>query len=270
MTGEVKPASGTLTWIMSPGWSQDYRWQKLLKTCDTCIDVNNVVVVVVGPPRGRGQGRAHGRGAEKSKQVGRGAAGYSTPKTSEPSRQPLMDFHQNIPAAAKLPEDIPWMNNKGQVKQRQVVGSRIMIRQQPAAPPPSPEVLLITDEVLTNFQQPDKYIKAYAMQGYTLQDYTNDIRYSMIEIKYPYIVVHLGTMQLGVFDPKKLNRVVTEFMKAINQISSNSLVVFSGLVPHPMDHPRSRANCLQYSQAYVDVGGSAKEEKLQLHCSTGV
>ena len=35
-------------------------------------------------------------------------------------------------------------------------------------------------------------------------------------------------------------------MKVVSQISPNSLVVFSGLVPRPMDYPSSKVRCENY------------------------
>ena len=110
----------------------------------------------------------------------------------------LENFHDSIPHSARLPDqDVLWVNSKGQTKQRQVIGDRILLRQQPAAPPPEPEILLFTDQVLIQFQTLDKYIKCVAMIGYTIKDFANDIRESMFDIKYKYVVVHMETLQLG-------------------------------------------------------------------------
>ena len=42
------------------------------------------------------------------------------------------------------------------------------------------------------------------MFGYSIQDYTADVRDELIDLTYEYVIVFLGTMQLGLFDSLKI------------------------------------------------------------------
>ena len=142
------------------------------------------------------------------------------------------------------------VNNKGRTAPCEVVGQKVLIRQQPPGPPEEPEILLLTDQMMEKFATDDKYIKALVMIGYGLQDFTNDIRDSAIDVKFPYVLVFLRTLQLAHFDSRRIHRQVTDFMTVLNQITPNTLVLFSGLVPRPVDHPSSKIRCENYTRAY--------------------
>ena len=93
-------------------------------------------------------------------------------------------------------------------------------------------------------------MKVHAMTGYALHNYTQDVRDGFLDLQFPYIIVMLGTMQIALFDAKKVHREVFDFLKALNERNKNSHVLFSGLVPRPIDYPRSRVRCENYSRAY--------------------
>ena len=84
---------------------------------------------------------------------------------------------------------------------------------------------------MEGYPLPDKYIHPHIMVGYGLQDYINDIRDGALDLNFPYILIHLGALQLGKFDSRVVQKQVIEFMKLIVQITPKSLVIFSGLVP---------------------------------------
>ena len=213
--------------------------------------------------RGRGRARGtHGKAAEKGKLPRPGSRRSST-STASSVKVELAQFHDSIPVAARIPSehDMVWANEKPQGKSRQVLGNRIMIRQQPAGPPQYPEILVLRDQMLKRFQSPDKYIKCISMSGYALKDFTNDIRDSMLDVNFPYIVVFLGSMQLGLYELKKVQKDITDFVAVITEISPNTMIVFSGLVPRPMDFERSAPRCRTYTKAYVDTAQQLRNHK---------
>ena len=131
-----------------------------------------------------------------------------------------------------------------------MIGERVYIRQQPAALPWEPQCLILADQMLERFQQPDKYFKLYAMFGYSIQDYTRDIKDELIDLTYPYILIFLGTMQFGLFDWLKNYEAVSQLLKAINEVNSNSHVLITGLVPRPIDYPHLRKHCENFNSSY--------------------
>ena len=149
-----------------------------------------------------------------------------------------------IPAAARMPAaqtDVLWVNNKGDaLPQRQVLGERVLIWQQPAAPPLQPQIQVMTDQVLQAVQRPDKYFSYLIMSGYTMDTYAKDVREGFVDLDFPYILVFLGTMQIGVYEHGKFAAEVASLIKAVNQVNPNCHVVFSNLVPRPVDDDRSR------------------------------
>ena len=185
-----------------------------------------------------------------------GSGGSSTISQQHPGG--LAEFAVSILVAAHIPANeqvcnTVWVNQHGNKMQRQVIGNKVLIRQQPAAPPRSPEILVLSDEMLSNFKNPDKYIKCLAMFGYTFSNYSQDIRDELIDVNFEYILFFLGTMQLGVFDPQKLMREITQVMHSIVAVNDKSLVIFCGVAPRPLDHHRSRARCVNYNKALVSV-----------------
>ena len=232
-------------------------------------------MVVIHPPKGRGRARIIVKAStDRAKPGKRGNHGPATSKQSSRASTPASvvvlpttSFHDNIPASAKLPcekdaqEDTLWVNNQGEEKARQVIGDRVYIRQQPAAVPQHTPILLITDQIMRNFAAPDRYIQCVNRMGYTLDDYTNDIRDSSMDLQFPYILVFLGTLRLGKFQQKVVRKSVGEFVKAINEVNNNSVILFSSLVPQPMDHDRSEQVCAQYSKVLQGRNARTEQEK---------
>ena len=197
-----------------------------------------------------------GKDAGSNKVTRPGSRGTTISVSSSPPKGELTQFHDSIPAAARLPpddDDVMWVNNKGEVKQRQVIGSRVLIRQQPAAPPSVPEILVLTDQMLKRFQRPDRYMKCICMSGYALKDFTNNIKDSMFDVSYPYIMIFLGSMQLGLYELKKLQKDVGEFAAIVTEVTPNTMMILSGLVPRPMDFEKSAPRCRTYSRSYQDI-----------------
>ena len=160
--------------------------------------------------------------------------------------------HSLIPSSARLrTTGVTWTNQHGhQLPDREVIGDRVLIRQQPAQPPRQPQILILTDQMLEKFLNEDKYFKCLAMFGYTLADYTRDVKDELIDLNFPYIIIFLGSMQLGLFESLAVYKQVSELLKAINQVNSNSHVLITGLVPQPMDYPKSRKTCENYNSSY--------------------
>ena len=77
-----------------------------------------------------------------------------------------------------------------------------------------------------------------------------NIRDELIDLNFPYIVMFLGTMQMTAFDSREVHKQVKEIMLEITRASPNSMVLFAGLVPCPIDHPRSRVRCENYSRSF--------------------
>ena len=181
----------------------------------------------------------------------RGSSGSNT-STSSVQPRPEIKVPHTMPFTARLPpdENREWINNKGQKNQdREVVGDKVVIRQQPASVPPKPQILVLTDQMMEAFQRPDKYLNVLAMVGYSMMEYVKDVQDDLINLDFPYIVIYLGTMQLGVFDSREVHRHVKDLVSAIAAVSPSLLITFTGLVPQPMDHPRSRVRCENFSCA---------------------
>ena len=225
---------------------------------ETVIEHNFLTApgVVSRVPKGRGRGRGNRNRMMQTERwpTRPGSCGSNTPMQSvQGSLQHEIVVPHVVPLMARLPpeEDVMWINSKGEKrKDRQVVGNKVVIRQQPAAVPPQPQVLVLADQMLERFQHPDKYMNVIAMVGHTINDYVRDIKDELIEMNYPYIIIFLGTMQLGVFDVTKLQQEAAGLVEEIQKQSPSSMIIFSGLVPRPLDHPRLRKRCENYSQAY--------------------
>ena len=177
--------------------------------------------------------------------------GSSSSAASENSSQsgfPALPWSARLPDAERTKK---WTNQYGkELPDREVIGDKVLIRQQPPYPPERPQILLLTDQMMEKLPQPDKYIKMFSMFGYSLQDYTRDITDELIELTYPYIIVFLGTMQLGLYDSVKNYQDVSALLKAINAVNDKSHVLISGLVPRPLDYPDSRKRCENYNGSY--------------------
>ena len=133
------------------------------------------------------------------------------------------------------------VNNKGDTyPHREVVGQKVYIRQQPAALPPQPQVQVLTDQVFQAVNRPDKYSSYMIMMGYSMDTYTKDVMDGFVNLEFPYVIVFLGTMQIGVFEPIRFASEVDGLINAITEVNPNCHVVFSGLAPRPVDDVRSR------------------------------
>ena len=163
-------------------------------------------------------------------------------------------MYEKIPDSARMPCDSSstlWVNNRGDtITDPQLIGEKVLAQQQVASPPDTPKILVISDQVLEHHQAGDKYMKVLAMMGYTISNYVLDIRDGFIDLQFPYIVVHLGTMQLKNFIPEQVWLDVEQLLQAIDKINPFSHVLFSGLLPQPLDYPRSKSRCDNYSCAY--------------------
>ena len=205
-------------------------------------------------PKGRGRGRGAHKQNTQTKRCRCGSGGSSTSPSSRPGGQAASATYHDIPSTARIQcasaDDVLWVNQHQQVKPRRVIGEKVLIRQQPPAPPPTPQILILSDQMLKSFVQPDKYINCIAMVGYSLRDYVKDIQDELIKLDYPYIVFFVGTMQLGTFDSRALHKDIADLMKVIMEQSPNSLVVMSGLVLRPLDYLQSKMRCLNYNRAF--------------------
>ena len=87
------------------------------------------------------------------------------------------------------------MNNQGlqKTRPRKVLGQKVLIRQQPPAPLPNLEVLLLSYQMLSQFVIPDKYFECKIMPGYILSDFANDAKDSLFDLHFPYVVVFLNS-----------------------------------------------------------------------------
>ena len=119
---------------------------------------------MISVPSIRGRGRARARNKTDRGRGGRpgntGSVTSGSSRTTTSSVQ-LVSFKETIPDAARLPteNDKPlWVNHKGQVKARTVVGEKVFIRAQPPVPPKEQEILLLTDQMMEGYPEPDKYI----------------------------------------------------------------------------------------------------------------
>ena len=166
------------------------------------------MILIPEHSRGRIASTRHSRERKKT-HGGRSSSGSSTLSRpyQDPSSFNAASCYDLIPSSAKLPcSEIgnTWYSSTGDTKSnRTVIGEKVLIRQQPAAPPPEPQILVLSDQMLERAPTQDKYMKVLSMFGYALLDYTHDINDELIDLTFPYIIIHLGTMQLGLFDPVK-------------------------------------------------------------------
>ena len=75
----------------------------------------------------------------------------------------------------------------------------------------------------------------------------------------------MGTLQLGLFDAIVTQQEVTELMEAISAVAPGTKVVFSGLVPWPIDHHRSRIRCENFYRA-LQVSTQQITQKFGYNC----
>ena len=105
------------------------------------------------------------------------------------------------------------------------------------------------------------------MTGYSMANYTSDIEMELIDLNYEYILIFLGTMQLGVFDARKNAREVYELVRAVNQFNKNSMITFTWLVPRPMDYPRSRCRSENFNRS-LELATDDIQKKQGWNCNS--
>ena len=115
--------------------------------------------------------------------------------------------------------------------------------------------------MLDKFPQPDRYIKLLAMFGYTFNDYARDVSDELIDLNYPYIIVHLGTLQIGLFEAVKNYEMVLKLGAEISAVNSCAHLVISGLLLRPMDYPQSRCRCEMYNTSFKMVVQEIRRKK---------
>ena len=122
------------------------------------------------------------------------------------------------------------------------------------APPSAPEVLVLSDEMMDRFQGPDKYMHCLAMMGYDMPQYAEEIAAGLINVKkYRFVIVFLGTMQIGRFEPNRNLDEMTQLMEAITGANTEVMILFSSLLPRPIDWPRSRNLTEGYSRSIEET-----------------
>ena len=120
--------------------------------------------------------------------------------------------------------------------------------QQPVGLPVLPQILVLTDQMMDLCACPDKYLHVLAMVNYSMTDYTRDVEDELVDLNFPFIIVFLGTMQLGVYGTQKVQKEVTRLMRSIQKQISSALVTFTSLVPRLMDHLHSRSLCEKFAR----------------------
>ena len=144
-----------------------------------------------------------------------------------------------------------WVNQYGKkMLDREVIGEKVLIWQQPAYPPSQPQILLLTDKCWKSSHNPTNTSRWFACLDTPYRISPGDIKDELIELTFSYVVLHLGTLQKGLFDSIKNYEAVSSFMHQVNEVSPNSYVLVSGLIPLPMDHPHSRKRCENYNSSY--------------------
>ena len=97
----------------------------------------------------------------------------------------MVDF---IPASAKLQcvdvRNVQWTSVKGPKQEDKCIKEKILVRKQPDCPSPDPQVLVLSDQMLQAYPEPDKCIKCLAKAGYSIKDYTREIQEGGIELSY--------------------------------------------------------------------------------------
>ena len=153
-----------------------------------------------------------------------------------------------IPSTAQLKPAM--MTSAAQATPSSAGMFRINVKEQSSGPPSMPEVLVLSDKMLQNFMSPDKYISCVSKQGYTLRDYIRHITAGGFYLNYKYIIIFMGTLQLGVFDAAQNYQQVTDLVEQITARNAQALICISGLVPRPMDFPTSAQMCDEVNKSF--------------------
>ena len=110
-------------------------------------------------------------------------------------------------------------------------------------PPESPQILVLSDDMMAHFKRPDKYMKCFAMFGYDWNQYTRDVEEDLIDVDLPYCILYLDTMQLGVYNARKTHTEMGNLIQAIVKRNSHVTILVSGIIPRPVDHKVSQRPC---------------------------
>ena len=110
-------------------------------------------------------------------------------------------------------------------------------------PPVSPQILLLSDQMLEQFVRPDKYIKCLAMKDYDWKQFARDIEDDLIDVDLPHCVVFLGAMQLGIYEPRAAHSDIGKLVQLMVERNPGINVVITGLVPRLVDYNHSRKRC---------------------------
>ena len=184
--------------------------------------------------------------------VRRGRGRPRSRSTRKPAGRTLHGFNtsRKTPVKAQLQfGEIESYHSGGSVSSG-VADSRVQVREQYENPPAKPTVLVLLDEMMESFHPPDRYMQCYAMVGYDMIQYAADIREGMIDISsYSYIIVFLGNMSLDGFDSRRCHKEISDLVEAITAVNVECYILISGLVPRPVDWPRSRLKAQNYSRA---------------------
>ena len=132
----------------------------------------------------------------------------------------------------------------------QVVGNKVSVSQAVTHPPEQPQILLLSNQMLSKFQRPDHYFYCWSMTGYTLRNYINDIQDQLIDMDLDRIMVFLGTMQLGIFNAQLVKKEIYDFLSTIWEFNPQASVTCTGLLPRPVDLQRSYHKCTEYNKLY--------------------
>ena len=215
------------------------------------------------PVRGRGCGRGSRR--KQQKQQKRGSGGLNTSLTPTPGRKQYQVLYpQSVPFVAQLLVDTQqsWdATRAGPRPSRQVVGDKVVITQEVATCLSSPQVLVLTDQLMEAVAHPDRYLHVLVMVGYSFTDYLRDLQDELIDLNFKHIMFFLGSMQLGVLDYKMIQHQVHDLMTVIRQQAKDVTVTFFGLVPCPIDYPRSQQKCQSVTKSFFAVTDEFRDTK---------
>ena len=184
-----------------------------------------VARTVVLKARGRGRGTRMKQMERKHNR--RGSNGSNTSLPPVPGHLQNRPGPDRLPYTAMLPQgESPW----GTTTCKQVLGNKVVLTNM-QVPKDKPKILVLTDQMLELIQRPDKYLHVLAMTNYAIHDYIRDLQDELIDVEFPFIVIYLGTMQIGVFDSKALQKQVVDLMLIIHKRNPSAWVTFTGLVP---------------------------------------
>ena len=78
------------------------------------------------------------------------------------------------------------------------------------------------------------------MIGYDVASFARDIEDGLIEVSFPYIIVCVGSLNVKSYQVDVLHASMKRLVEAVNTVSENSLVIFSGVIPRPLEYQEMR------------------------------